>query len=1244
MPFKFSTKQILPLVLLMLLFATTIFGQTSGSLSGIIQDSQGNAVVSAKVTISEPAKGLQIDTTTSGEGTFTFPTLQPGTYTVTIEAPGFKKYVKTGIVINTADKQSTGRIALEVGAVESTVEVIADTTQLQIKTESGEQSNIITNQQVQNLALNGRNYLDLVKLTPGVVSTADTKVAGPGGFSNFSIAGTRQNQHNLTIDGTTNVDTGSNGTQHIALALDNISEFKVLTSNYQAEYGRSAGGDIKVVTKGGTSQFHGTGYYFHRHEGLNANTFFRNADPPPTGFTEPQRALFRYNYQGYNIGGPIYLPKKIFGPLGMEKTKERLFFFWSQEWQEQLIPPDFTRQLRVPTAREVTGDFSQTRDANGQLITIIDPVTKAPFPGNIIPSARFSQSGQAILKLFNRAENVTGGSLPYNHSSSSSIGYPRRENSIRVDYNLSEKTRMFVRYTRDSDQQIQPYGNGWTSGQNFPLTPTIFKQAPAFNGTLNVTTTLSPTLTNEFVFGGSQNNLTLNPQDPTAGTLSGIGLTFKPPYTYPSSQFVNIEFRTVTGYANSTNVNASTPLGLPGINAYDRFPYKNSNTTFDFYDNVSKVIGTHTTKAGIYIQRSRKDQAAGNSLRIIFNNNAANPNNTGHPFANALMGNFDTYQQPTSGIYQGQYRSTNVEWYLQDNWKVTKRLTLDYGLRFNWIQPQYDQRNQDAYFVPSAYDFSKAVRLYRRDPSGATTNAVDPANPSAVIPNSAFLVGRIVPGSGDPFNGIKTVKDGYLRGGLNNRGIQYGPAFGFAYDVFGNAKTVVRGGYRIGYDRVSGNDLIFPAVEQPPLFVNPIFNFGNLDTVGANTGQVALAPVNVIGGDPAGHIPNVQSFSLQVQHEIGFNTVLSVAYVGTLSRHLQELLNINYIPYGTLFTRAAQNPALFPGGIVPTEDTSIADVYKNAGLKFDGSKALTAEFLRRYPGYGDIFYRVFGGSANYHSMQVTLQRRFNRSLSYGMSYTWAKAMGTSNDGTTTPGIDPVCSRCVDYRRLAFDRTHYLTINYIYNLPQFSRKLNDNKFAKAIFDGWEISGITQFISGQPEDVGFSLQSGANIQQRIGGSWTQPVRILTTKDPQPSTSREAFYDITAFRMPTPGSVTGSFPRNFVNRPGINVTDLSVFKNFSLGGEGKRTLQFRLEAFNVFNHANFNDFNRALVFDIASNFSDFTAKQQGSTTSLRNLRNSAVGPATGRLGRATGEVSTQPGFVSPNRVLQLGVKIFF
>src|SRR5581483_5649541 len=412
---------------------------------------------------------------------------------------------------------------------------------------------------------------------------------------------------------------------------------------------------------------------------------------------------------------------------------------------------------------------------------------------------------------------------------------------------------------------------------------------------------------------------------------------------------------------------------------------------------------------------------------------------------------------------------------------------------------------------------------------------------------------------------------------------------------------------------------------------NPTFNFGNLSTVGQNTGQIALGTTGILAADPEGKIPNVQSFSLQVQQDIGKGTVVSVGYVGTLSRHQQELLNLNYSPYGTLFTAAAQDPSKFANGVVPACDPTIAQIYKDAGLCFDGSKALAADFLRKYQGYNTVGLRTFGGSSNYHSLQATVSKRISNSLDFGLAYTWSKAMGTAN--TYTDFINPYCSRCADYRRLDFDRTHLMVINYDWRIPGLK---GGNWLVKAATNGWQVTGITQFISGQPVDVGAGI-SNINLGQRIGGTWTESVRGFFTTNPNATKDIDKFFNWESTRLP---SVTealaakGAYPRNYLIRPGINVTDLSLFKNFGLGGDGSRKIKLRLEAFNVFNHAQFSSMNTTVTWN---SFNDYLANRQAGAGYIQNIRGGTLS-GNPRLGNGVGEVNNTSGVVAGNRILQL------
>ncbi|MBM3748193.1 MAG: hypothetical protein FJW34_20615, partial [Acidobacteria bacterium] len=400
----------LTLVTSLLLFSTAAWTQqTSGSIAGVVKDHQGALIPNAKVTLVNQEQGSSREMQSNPDGSFVFFPLLPATYSVMIEAAGFKKFERRDIKLFPNDRIALGDVVLEVGSLSETITVEASVVMLQ--TQSAERSGIITGSQTVNLALNGRNYLSLIGLVPGIVSWADNQVAGPGGIGSISANGQRANQNNLTLDGVANMDTGSNGTQHTSLNIDAVAEFRVITNSQPAEFGRSAGAAINIVTKSGTREFHGTGYWFHRHEGLNANSWRSNQD----GL---QRRFYRYNYQGYNLGGPVYVPNKF------NTNKEKLFFFWSQEWQNQLIP-NATRYVTVPTAAQRRGDFSLTNEADGSLVTIRDPLSAAPFPGNQIPAGRQSADGAKILNFYPQP-NFTG-RPDYNYQTQVSASYPRRQ-------------------------------------------------------------------------------------------------------------------------------------------------------------------------------------------------------------------------------------------------------------------------------------------------------------------------------------------------------------------------------------------------------------------------------------------------------------------------------------------------------------------------------------------------------------------------------------------------------------------------------------------------------------------------------------------------------------------------------------------------------------------------------------------------------------------------------------------------
>ncbi|HEY6402201.1 MAG TPA: carboxypeptidase regulatory-like domain-containing protein, partial [Blastocatellia bacterium] len=697
---RFLSKRLIPALGLVVLATTAGVGQsTSGSITGTVKDGAGAPVPEANVLITNPATNLTRKATTNSAGVFTVPQLPPGNYTVAVEKAGFKKFEKTNIALSAIDLVNAGDFTLDVGAVTDTVTVSADAAQIQIQSQTGERSGLVTGTQIKDLALNGRNYQDFLRTLPGVITgtvTGSQTSSSTGRLGDYSVNGTRTNQKELTVDGSSNIDTGNNVDTHASLNPDAIAEVKVLTSNFQAEYGRAGGAFISVVSKSGTKEFHGGGRYFYRNEGLNANNYFRNAQQTDAFRNDGKsaRPFYRYTNAGYDIGGPIYLPL-----LNFNKSKDKLFFYWNQEWYEQLVP-EGVRNIRVPTQDERQGNFSQTTDGNGNPITIINPITRQPYPGNIIPqsdpqSAWFSR-GQAILNLY-PLPNVTG-NPQFNFTSSVSTQYPRREDILRIDYNITDRTRLSARYTNNAEKRLLAYGS-FASELNFPFAPVSFPR-PGRNGVLTLTHTFSPTLTNEFIFGPSSNFIELKPDgDKALASANNINV----PKLFPGIGAGYVPNFRFGGIANQT---------FPFTN-YNGLPFINQNHTFNFIDNISKILGSHTIKAGFYAQRSRKDQTAfaRTDSDINFDNNINNPLNTGHPFANALLGVYNSYTQ-ANAFPKGLYRYWNVEGYIQDNWKVTRRLTLDYGLRISWYEPQYDRLLQTGASNPSEYAPSQAPRLY----------------------------------------------------------------------------------------------------------------------------------------------------------------------------------------------------------------------------------------------------------------------------------------------------------------------------------------------------------------------------------------------------------------------------------------------------------------------------------------------------------------------------------------------------
>jgi hypothetical protein len=1038
----------------------------------------------------------------------------------------------------------------------------------------------------------------------------------------FQVNGTRSLEHEYTLDGITNLNLGNNTGALVSINPDALEEVKILTSNYQAEYGRSGGGLIALTTRGGTNEYHGGGSYFRRHDSMNADSYFNDLrGGSANGLPRP---LYRYNFYGWNFGGPVYIPHLVHG-------KNKLFFFMSQEYYSQLVPQASSNNIRVPTLLERTGDFSQSVDGSGKAITIIDPTTGVAFPLDAIPSNRIYAPGQAVLN-FLPPPNTTAGGNVYNYTSQIPSAYPRSETILRGDWNINQSTRLSVRWIYNHDDQQFAYGTT-TASWNWPLTITDRKNGPGSVPSISLTHSFGPTWVNEFVFGIGRGGVTIAPEgDAATRATSGINT----PMLYPDANAANlIPSLTFGGIAS---------VGSP-VNTSVFGPFEQRFLIWQIMDNVTKVHGGHVFKFGFYFQSA--SNASNNQTHvqsdIDFTNSSSNPLNSGNPFANALLGVYNSYTQANGKPYQN-YLYHEVSGYAQDTWKVNRHLTLDLGVRFSWYQPVHNTAGDGAYFNPADFIASQAERLYRPVCVGASTcssgaatyRAIDPATTgAATLANTmpGYYVGKLVTGSGNLSDGMELVSGGYPSGGVITRKILPQPRLGFAYDLTGSHKTVVRGGFGIAIDRYESGITGFGA-SNPPMVLQPTLQYGYLQNITAGGGGV-LSPLSVTGVTENMSFPHIYSYSFGVQRDIGAGTVIDIAYVGSMSRDLPRKTNLNTPAYGTTFTAAAQDPTKFAGGVIPATEPNLPALYANAGLSFSGVDILGTDLLRPYQGYSDITWYVFDAQANYNSLQASAQRRFSQGLTFGIAYTWSKTLTTiSDDGTFTRLVNP----SLDYQLANFDRKHYLVGNFVWDLPKGSRIFGGNKVAGVVLDHWILSGVTTLASGQPTDVTLSI-SGQDAGNRLLGTPTasnlsgQQPRFLINGDPQTGST----INMLALVVPGLGN-TGPYPRTYLRNPWIVNQDLSVFKNITLGGEGKRYVQLRLEAFNALNHPQFSGYN--LTSNVTNGAGQTGNSIFGNFTGLVASNNTRPAGSTTVLGTYFGE----PNAAQNMRVVQLAVKFYF
>lgn len=1138
--FRFGSLRAVWILVALLVLTSPVWGQgISSAVNGTLVDSTGAVIGGATCTLTDQGTSAVFTATSAPDGMFTFPTVPAGTYSLSVQAPGFKALQVKEVAVTSREIRSLGNLTLQLGEVRESVSVTAEGAAVQLS--SAERSGVLTGSQVNNIALKGRDFFALLQTIPGIVDTnGGRETSSNSAGSGLYINGSRDNQKNVSVDGVTAMDTHSNGSLSFQPNMDAIAEVKILTSNYQAEYGRNGGGAITAIIKSGSKEFHGSGYDFYRHESLNANNFFNNR-------SATAKLPYRYRISGYSIGGPIYIPKTF------NTSKEKFFFFWSQEFTG--VKTDYgAKFVNMPTALERNGDFSKSFDVNGSLIQIKDPLNGQPFAGNIIPKNRINSLGQSVLNFFplpNYTDPDPRNLYRWNYRSVYSGNTPRRNDILKTDANLTPSFRMFYRYGRDTDNTIQPWG-GKAGSVNYLLSTVEVNRYG--NGHLfHATKTFSPTFISETGFAMSKVFRDFDYTNPDAASRSKMGNI---PQWYQDS-------------ANSSFTPSRIPEinfgGLPTNTVYTGYPSDFPNPyrdpVYTVTEDISKVFGSHNLKAGIYIERSHVESPNGNYLGTFnFGRDTNNSSDSGQGYSNALLGVVTSYTEMSKRIYARQ-QFWNIEWYLQDNWRVSRRLTLDLGLRFSHMPPSEELDHQAANFDPAFYSRSKAPALYlpARDAAGRRV-AQDPVSGNLAI---APLIGLYVPGTGDPANGMVVGGvNGYAPGLYTRPWLGLGPRFGFAYDIFGTGKTALRGGWGWFYD-TGQNNPVSAAIGNPPVAYSPTLYYGSLDTFAQSAG--ALGPSGYTSMLGRQRLADTMNFSVGLQHQV-WGTVIDTSYVGSLSRHQFIRRMVNPIAMYSRFDPANMDPTQ-PG------------------------KPLPDNFFRPYAGEGNLLVYEHAGNSNYNSLQVAINRRFTHGLQFGVAYTFSRLLGyASADGDTlSPYFTP---RQRNYGPLTFDRTNTLVFNYMYDLPKFGTRLG-SKPAGWVLDNWQISGITSFISGAPFTPGFSTVDGQDMTGSAEGA-----RIDVIANGSLPKSDRTFYrnfNTDAFARPAFKSF-GNAGVNILRGPGVNNWDLNVSKRFPLFSEA-RFVQFRGEMFNAFNHTQFSGLYTTARFDasgkqVDSNFGAFSS----------------------------------------------------